>query len=657
MELPQRARGDQALPAGAMLDIRRRLRKVAARHDLTTVIACAFDHRTRILPFIYADLKMAPAGVRAIGSALVDSGFEKTRIVLQQWNRNFLPTHMRLEGRVPDMFLVSSMHLHTAECRKLLQDVCRIDPDRRPLVIAGGPLGVYEPWHAFSADSGETWGADVICTGEEYVLLEMLEVVLSMRSPGESMRRAFLRARDCGAIDEVPGLVYRRTNELGETEELVDTGIQRLVADLDELPSPVHGFRLLEPPSKSSGLAQHAIPTDKVRYHSSVASLVMTFGCKFRCTYCPIPAYNQRLYRAKSGERIAEEFTSLRAEYGISTFFSTDDNFFNDEKRTLEIVETVARKIDEGTRSLRKIRWATEATIHDTIKLQDHLPTIRKAGMIAVWLGVEDITASLVRKGQNEDKTLEAFHLLRQNGIFPVPMLMHHDEQPLVSLRGNYGLLNQLRLLRKAGALYTQVLMLVPARGSKLFVGTYTSGMAYESVDGLPIEPHISDGSYVIASRHPRPWLKQLNLLIAYAYFFNPLRLLLALVWSKSRIPLIDAETSPPEEIEQMSIWKRMRRRIGRVVAGHLIDACVQGFGMWGLYHTFRRTIGWFFHLLGGPIVRTSRPPGSRVPMRSTSGAAAAHHLPGSEQLVVLKEADACSSDLESSPESRRKAA
>ena len=32
------------------------------RHDLTTVIACAFYHRTRMLPFIYADMRMAPGG-------------------------------------------------------------------------------------------------------------------------------------------------------------------------------------------------------------------------------------------------------------------------------------------------------------------------------------------------------------------------------------------------------------------------------------------------------------------------------------------------------------------------------------------------------------------------------------------------------------------
>src|ERR1700749_4378300 len=116
MELPRRTRGDELLRTGELRDLRRRLRLIAPQHDLTTVIACAFDHRTRMLPFIYADTHMAPAGVRGIGSALVDAGFGKTRIVLQQWNRNFRPSLMRLDGRIPDLFMVSSMGLHSDQC-------------------------------------------------------------------------------------------------------------------------------------------------------------------------------------------------------------------------------------------------------------------------------------------------------------------------------------------------------------------------------------------------------------------------------------------------------------------------------------------------------------------------------------------------------------
>ena len=94
--------------------------------------------------------------------------------------------------------------------------------------------------------------------------------------------------------------------------------------------------------------------------------------------------------------------------------------------------------------------------------MKEHLPLMRRAGMGAVWLGVEDISGTLVEKGQSGDHTQEAFDALRLSGILPVPMLMHYDEQPLYSRRGSHGLLNQLRLLRKAGAVWMQVLMLIP---------------------------------------------------------------------------------------------------------------------------------------------------------------------------------------------------
>ena len=253
MELPFRSAGDVLLPPGEMTDIRRRLRAVSSRHDLASVIVSAFDHRTRILPFIYADTRMAPAGVRAIGSAMLDAGFEKTRIVLQQWNRHFRPQQMRLDNRVPDIFMVSSMHLHSTTCDELIQDACKMDAETRPLIIAGGPRVIYSPWEVFGADPDHPWGADVAVTGEEYVLLRLLEVLLALCGTRESMRSVFVRARDAGALDEIPGLVYSRsTVRNGAPEELVDTGVQRLLADLDELPFATLGYRLLEPPSSQA---------------------------------------------------------------------------------------------------------------------------------------------------------------------------------------------------------------------------------------------------------------------------------------------------------------------------------------------------------------------------------------------------------------------
>ncbi|MCK4660987.1 MAG: radical SAM protein [Phycisphaerae bacterium] len=598
MELPRRARGDELLRTNELLGLRQRLRNIARRHDLTSVIAYAFDHRTRMLPFIHADMRMSPAGVRAIGAAMLDCGFNKTRIVLQQWNRHFRPSQMRLDGRIPDIFMVSSMQIHSAQCEALIRDACRIDPAHRPLIIAGGPKTIYEPWDVFSADPLDPWGADVAVTGEEYVLLSLLEILLAIRANDESLRMTFIRARNSGILDNVPGLVYARTNREGMAEELVDTGIQRLLGDLDELPHSVLGYQLLEPPSRKATLASQALPASRIRKYSPIGSLVLTLGCKFSCPYCPIPAYNQRQYRVKSGQRIAAEMAQLGREYGLHYFFGADDNFFNDEQRTLDILETLAHTEIDGGPLRKRIRWGTEVTVHDTLQLREHLPLARQAGIRALWIGVEDMTATLIKKGQSVNKTTEAFHLLQKYGINPMPMMMHHDTQPLIT-RGPipYGLLNQARLLRKAGAISLQVLMITPATGSKLYADAFTSGLAYESVAGKRVEPYMIDANYVVASKHKQPWKKQFNIMAAYLYFYNPLRFLLALVRPKSKL--------------------------------YLADALTQLFGMWGLTQTIRWTLGWALRLMRGNIRTKTAVPASPIPMCNVDGAAADHALPG----------------------------
>jgi len=591
MELPSRPRGDQLVKPGECLDIRQRLRRLTAGRDLSAAVVCAFDRRTRILPFFYSCIRMAPAGTRAIAAALVDSGIARTRAVLLQWSPHFLPSRMALDGRMPDLLCVSSMQIHSAPCKRLIRDACRIDPASRPLVLAGGPLVIYEPWAVFGADPDDPWGADAAVTGEEYVLLELLEVLLTEQAKGESLRAAFLRARDRGLLDRVPGLVFRAPG--GGAGELVDTGIQRLVDDLDELPHPALGYQVLEPPSRRKTLASRPLDPGRVRRYSPISSLVFTSGCKFSCPYCPIPAYNQRLYRAKSAERIADEMTRLNEQYGLRYFFGTDDNFFNDKARARDIVETLARA-EVGGRPLRhRVRWGTEATVHDTLQMREHLPTVRKAGAMALWLGVEDMTATFIKKGQSVDKTTEVFRLLRQQGIVAVPMLMHHDGQPFLTRTSQYGLLNQVRLLRKVGAIDVQVLSLTPAVGSRTYEQAFSSGLIIRSAAGKTVQPYMLDGNYIVASKDAKPWLMQLRVAAALAYFYNPLRMLASLIRPKS--------------------------------SRYLIDFCLQFTGMWGLSRTLPKMAGWTLRLMLGKVTRQARPPGPQLALRGVGGGPPCH--------------------------------
>jgi radical SAM superfamily enzyme YgiQ (UPF0313 family) len=604
MQLPLRTRHDRLLRSGELIGIRQRLRRIAPEHELTSVVVSAFDRRTHILPFYFSATRMAGAGPRAIGAALLDSGFQRTRVALQQWTPNLRPSRLKLDGRTPDLLLISSMQIHSAEAISLIRDACRIDPEHRPLVVVGGPKMIYEPWDAFSPDRDDPRAADVAVTGEEYVLLRMLEVVLAERGRGESVRQAFYRAAAGGALDEVPGLVYPRHDGNGRVTSLVDTGMQRLVEDLDELPHAALGYGILERPHRGKQLSSRPMTPRQVRLHTQVAGLVMTMGCRFGCPYCPIPMYNQRHHRAKSGGRIADEMARLNREYGFQFLFGADDNFFNDPERTEDICKTLSDTRIEGKPLRKRVRWGTEATVQDTLRMGDRLRLARRAGMRALWLGVEDLTGTLVSKGQSPGKTHEAFKRLRRVGISPIAMMMHHDGQPLLTRGDNYGLLNQVHLLHKAGSVNIQVLMITPAPGSKSYEQVFSSGLAYDAAGHKRVENHMMDGNFVVASNAARPWRNQWNLLAAAAFNANPLRLLRSLVRPNSPAYLMEA--------------------------GMLITA------MWGLPITAARMAAWALRLHCGPIEKRREPPRSRIPMSDPHGEPAAHALPETPLAKVL---------------------
>ena len=62
MELLSRAKNDRYTPAGRYLELERRLRSRPGIRDMGTLVCYAFDQRTRLGPFLYADLRLLTAG-------------------------------------------------------------------------------------------------------------------------------------------------------------------------------------------------------------------------------------------------------------------------------------------------------------------------------------------------------------------------------------------------------------------------------------------------------------------------------------------------------------------------------------------------------------------------------------------------------------------
>lgn len=539
MELPRRRPDDVFLPDGALLEMIARLRRRVDAHDLRIAIVYAFDFRTRMLPYWYADKRVAPASVRTLADVLDAAGFQNLRVILQQWTPNFRPSQAQLNGQSLDILMVSAMQVHAEPAYELIRDARRMG-ERRPLILTGGPKSIYEPVDNFDIGPEPGIGADCAVTGEVYVLLELLDRILDQRKTGDTPLVAFEHARQSGRLNDIPGLVYLNPEAPAGQLVAVNTGVQRLVRDLDELPLPDAGYRMLEPPHRSQQLRPNPLPPHRVGKHSSISTLLVTQGCKFNCSFCPIPGVNQRTTRNKSSERFAAEIRHIHENFGIREFFGTDDNYFNNRQIVIDMMSELAKTTLAGKPLSNRISFYTEATVFDVHKHQDLLPLCREAGMKAIWFGIEDMTAELVNKGQSAVKTADLFAVLHQIGIQPMALMIHSDDQPLQSKRGTLaGLLNQARYLFDCGAVSYQCTYLGPAVGTRDFEPAAKAGLLYRKVGGVPVPQAFQDGNHVAASRHASPWQKQTNILRAYAAFYNPrnmLRLMAGL--RKSRLAM-----------------------------------------------------------------------------------------------------------------------
>jgi len=574
MERPTRKPQDAFVPAGEFRALMDRIKKDHDCSEIPVGVFYAYDYRTRMGPYAYIDRQLPPAGVMQVGATLFEAGFTRTRIVLQQWAPDIRPDRSAIDGRPLQMVLVSSMQIHSAPALRLVSEACRLG-DQRPLIVVGGPKAAYQPWEFFDPDGGPS--ADLAITGEIFCFMQVVERILEHKARGETMRAAFNRLRVAGLLADLPGLVYRGEGTVDGHPHLVATEVPPVVGNLDEFPHPGIAYRLLEPPHGRHEMSAHTLPREQIRRYVRVAAMLTTQGCRFSCPYCPIPAYNHRQFRTKSPDRIRQEITDLSEDFGITSFFGTDDNFFNRRQTVEDICSEMAKGRVNGRRLRDVIFFGTEATLSDVYRNRDLLDLCRDSGMRALWFGIEDLTAGLVKKGQSAEKVQELFPLMRQKGIFPMPMLMYHDDQRLYAGNRLGGIMDQVRFLTKNGAASIQVTSLMPMVGSKLYEALFNQGIVVSQVGSRKVADYLYDGNHVIASRHGSPFQRQLDIIRAYWGFYNPIN------------------------------FARKLRRLGDEM--YRLEALFQLEGMIVTFKSCVRTLGWLKELWWGPIRTYSQAP------------------------------------------------
>jgi anaerobic magnesium-protoporphyrin IX monomethyl ester cyclase len=191
---------------------------------------------------------------------------------------------------------------------------------------------------------------------------------------------------------------------LGTTFRAGDKKILRnedraFLQDLDSLPSP----------------AYHLLPLDAFRrMGKTIFPLVTSRGCVQWCDFCSTVRMFGRGYRVRNPKYVVDEMEMLQNKYGESQFTFYDDAFTVNRKHTMDMCADIkARKL--------KVEWDCETRVDAVDK--ELLETMRDAGCITVWFGVESGSEKMLgqmHKKINLEQVRTAFKTAQKAGLMTI---------------------------------------------------------------------------------------------------------------------------------------------------------------------------------------------------------------------------------------------
>jgi radical SAM superfamily enzyme YgiQ (UPF0313 family) len=156
-------------------------------------------------------------------------------------------------------------------------------------------------------------------------------------------------------IESIPGITFRRGDEVTRNQNAP------VVHDLDRLPMPA--FEL------------DANLKDRGGIHLEIGR-----GCPFACTFCSTNDFFRRNFRLKSPQKMIEEISFIRNEYGIEYFSLVHDMYTVDRKKVVAFCQAI---IESG----EKFTWGCSAR---TDCIDDELIALMaSAGCRGIFFGIE----------------------------------------------------------------------------------------------------------------------------------------------------------------------------------------------------------------------------------------------------------------------------
>ena len=189
------------------------------------------------------------------------------------------------------------------------------------------------------------------------------------------------------------GITYREGDKICRSPD------RPYIKDLDSIPFPAH----------------HLMPLDNLKHNGKLLiPLVSSRGCVYWCDFCSTVRMFGRGYRMRSAKNVVDEMEFVHQTYGVDQVTFYDDAFSVDRTRVLQICKEL------HNRNLKLI-WDCGTRV-DMVD-RELLKTMKNAGCIAVWMGVEsgsEAVLSAMNKSIKLEQTRQAYKTAHDVGLMTI---------------------------------------------------------------------------------------------------------------------------------------------------------------------------------------------------------------------------------------------
>ncbi len=287
---------------------------------------------------------------------------------------------------------------------------------KKPVIILGGLLAT------FAYEQLLLKHPDVICvTGEgEDAIIGITQTILHNPNAGiDEIKKSLI-------VKAVPNIAINQNSRIVITN--------RKLVSLETLPKPARDF--LRTVIRKKGL---------VRIEGSR-------GCSWgHCTFCGISAkYGCAKWRPFPISRIIEELEEISAAGGRFPYFTDEDFFGDDAKRTIRIAMAIIEAKQAG-RIESDFSFYINVPAQSIIKNKAALEKLKQAGLKEIFVGVESGSKKQLKrygKKTNVEDNAKAIQILRELNLgMDIGFMMFDPEMTIADLKDNVVFLEKLSLV------------------------------------------------------------------------------------------------------------------------------------------------------------------------------------------------------------------